>query len=1125
PDLTAPAAPVVTALIDGGLVLTGTGEANATVSVGGASGALGSALVASNGTFSVSLTSAQLNGEVLTLVQTDAAGNASVPVSYIAADVTAPLAPTLLAYSADSSQLAGAGEAGATVRVSAGGTLIGSGQVAANGRFLIVLSPSVAPGDSLVVVLQDAAGNTSPATDYVVPNGTLPDAPVGLALSSDGLTLTGTAQVGTTVAIYGPAGTLLGSASTALDGTFSVALQSAQLNGELLQAIASANGADSVPTSFTAPDVTTPAAVTDLAVNASGTQLTGHGEAGATVTVCNAAGTVLGTAIVAANGSFFASLAPAQANGQVLSAAQQDGAGNTSASTSVNAPDITPPAQATALVVAGDGLSLTGTGEAGATATVRGADGTVLGSGPVGSNGQFSVTLGSAQIDGELLSVTLADAHGNVSTSASVTAPDIDVNTPVVATDNLATAEVTIVPVTNNRTYTDSFTTLLAGFSKTFNFSVAAGTEVDPTLTLSTSSAVSLLDGVVYTLQVKDASGNWVSLDVNGNSGLLDLLALAGQGMRVHINTLLAGDYRLIVSSTGIGVLTTVNTSLAIDTTSLTQFNGVAGAAITGNVITDPGVNGNADITGPDHGAVLTVLKNGSYVAPGSGTVVEGLYGTLTLNATGAYIYTPNGTLASVGKVDVFSYTLTHANGLTSTAHLYVRIDSPQATEVWNSNDLAAAATLIDATNDVASSALTLAPLEVTSTSVLGTLSLPLIGSASASYNISVASGAVSDLTVSLSASNVLSLLSSLTLSLYQQNTAGAWVLVRSYGGSSLLALGGGNYGMTFEDQPSGNYQVRLSGGGISVASSVTASLTNVATYASQLVVHSYTAVTGNLLTDTAGAGADVLGSPFTVLSVLLAGNYVVPGNNGTSIAGTYGTLWVKADGTYSYTLNNGLDSSVVGQQDVFSYELTHPSGATSTATLTVDLTQAATTASISTFATLALADDTAASQAAVAASSQEQVLQGTDGNDTLDGSHGGAVTLQGGAGNDTLIIADQHFTSVDGGSGTDTLLWAGGDATINLSDLAPRIHNIEIFDLNSTTAVKLSLSLADLLAVTEADHGTLQIKGNSQDSVHMSGAWNSDGAAQAEGVEYAQFTPQEDATHHLWVQNGIHVV
>ena len=48
-------------------------------------------------------------------------------------------------------------------------------------------------------------------------------------------------------------------------------------------------------------------------------------------------------------------------------------------------------------------------------------------------------------------------------------------------------------------------------------------------------------------------------------------------------------------------------------------------------------------------------------------------------------------------------------------------------------------------------------------------------------------------------------------------------------------------------------------------------------------------------------------------------------------------------------------------------------------------------------------------------------IIQGTAGNDTLDGSHGGAVTLQGGAGNDTLIIADQHFASVDGGTGTDT--------------------------------------------------------------------------------------------------------
>jgi VCBS repeat-containing protein len=684
---------------------------------------------------------------------------------------------------------------------------------------------------------------------------------------------------------------------------------------------------------------------------------------------------------------------------------------------------------------------------------------------------------------------------------------------------------VIIAPVKVTQNFSDSFATLLSGFSKTFTFTVASGTSVDPTLTLTTGSLVSLLDGVTYTLQVKSASGAWVTLDVNGSGGLLDLIAIVGQGVRVNIGDLLGGDYRLIVASSGIGLLTTVNTQLQLDVTSLTQFTGTAGAAITGNVISDVGTDGQVDQTGPDQGALLQIQKNGSYVAAGGGTTVQGLYGTLTIDASGNYSYKPNGSLSSVGKVDVFSYQLVHANGLSDTATLYVRIDSPQAAEIWSNTNLASPALLVDATNDIAHTGITLVNQEVTTNSALGSFGVALGGS-SGTYTTSVAANTVSDLTVVVNASNLLSLLSSVTVSLYKLNTAtGQYVLVKSYGGGSLLNLGGGNYGIQFDDQTSGSYQVKVAVGGLGVGSTINTSLINVATSTNQFVVGSYTPVAGNLLTDTAGAGADVLGSAYTVLSVQQGGTFVTPGYNGTTLVGTYGSLLVHADGSYVYTLNPGQSSAVIGHQDVFTYQLTHPNGTTDTATLTVDL-DAAGAATTTSFAALASVEDhSAASVATTAAVAGTELIQGTDGNDTLDGSHGGAVTLQGGAGNDTLIISDQHFASVDGGTGTDTLLWAGGDATINLGDLQSRIHNIEVLDLNHTSAVALTVNLADLVAITFSDNSTLLIKGDSKDSVHMTDTWVADGTHQADGIDYTQYTPQEDPSHHLWVQNGIQVV
>ncbi|SDT16075.1 VCBS repeat-containing protein [Pseudomonas sp. Z003-0.4C(8344-21)] len=1122
PDITPPAAPSALLLSGGGLVLGGLGEAGALVTVRGAGGAvLGTATVAGNGTFSVTLSSAQLNGQQLSVSQSDAAGNVSPSTSLSVADTTAPAALSNVTLNGTGLAVSGTGEAGATVSVTnAAGTVLGTAVVNAGGTFTVQLSSAQLNGQQLNVQQADPTGNLSPVFNLTANDTQAPVAATGLALATNGLTVSGTGEAGATVNVYGPGGALLGTSTVSSGGTFSFNLNTAQLDGQLLTVrLVDPAGNLSPNASLTAPDVTAPGAPTGVSVNGSGTLLTGIGVPGSTISVRGAGGVVLGTATVAANGSFSVVLASAQINSQVLSVTQADPSGNVSAAASATAPDLTPPAAATALLVGADGLTVTGTGEAGATVTIKSASGTVLGTGTVNNLGVFSIALNSAQINGEKLTVNLSDVRGNVSIAANVTAPDIDVNAPVVASDNLAVGTVTLAPATASQTFNDSFTTLLSGFSKTFTFSVASGSRLDPTLTLTTSSLISLLDGVVYTLQVKDASGNWITLDVNGSSGLLDLIALTGQGVRVDIGSLLSGDYRLTVSSTGIGVLTTVNTQLQLDVSSLTQFNGVAGPAVTGNVITNVGVDGTADQTGPDNGAQLQIFKNGAWVSAGAGTTVQGLYGTLTIDANGNYSYKPNGSVSSVGKVDVFNYQLVHPNGLSDTANLYVRIDSPQATEVWNDANLGSPALVVDATADIASTDVTLVNREVTSNSALGTFNV-LLGGGSGNYNTVVAADTVSDLTVVVNSSNLLALLGSMTVGLYKLNTAtNQYVLVKSYGGNALLNLGGGNYGIKFDDQTAGTYQVRVAVGGLGLLTSVNTSLINVATYTNQFVVGSYTPVSGNLLTDTAGGGADVLGSVYTLLSVLVAGSYVAPGYNGVSLVGNYGTLLVQANGNYTYTLKAGLTDAVIGQEDTFTYQLTHPNGTIDTATLTIDLNKAGAFASTA-FSALA-SDDLGLARATTGS----ELIQGTDGNDTLDGSHGGAITLQGGAGDDTLVIADQQFTSVDGGSGTDTLLWAGGDVAINLGDLQSKVHNVEILDLNHSSAVSLTLNLSDLLAITSSDNNTLLIKGDDKDSVHMTDGWVADGAQQADGIDYVQYTAQEDPSHHLWVQNGIQVV
>ncbi|MFP3499851.1 Ig-like domain-containing protein, partial [Pseudomonas sp. SIMBA_059] len=80
---------------------------------------LGSVVVGATGSFSITLDPAQVDGEVLQVTATDAAGNTSTAGSVTAPDIdggdtTPPDAPTNLVIGLAGSQLSGRGEAGTT---------------------------------------------------------------------------------------------------------------------------------------------------------------------------------------------------------------------------------------------------------------------------------------------------------------------------------------------------------------------------------------------------------------------------------------------------------------------------------------------------------------------------------------------------------------------------------------------------------------------------------------------------------------------------------------------------------------------------------------------------------------------------------------------------------------------------------------------------------------------------------------------------------------------------------------------------------------------------------------------------------------------------------------------------
>ncbi|SFR76225.1 BapA/Bap/LapF family large adhesin [Sphingomonas jatrophae] len=441
-DRTPPAAPTATVNANG-TTISGTGEAGATVTVTNGNGAtIGTGTVGANGSYSVSVSPAQANGGTIRVVQTDPAGNASPVTTVTAPDITAPAAPTAT-IAANGASVSGTGEAGATVTIRNGaGAVVGTAVVAADGTYSVPLTTPQTNGGSLTVTQADPAGNVSPATSVTAPDSTAPAAPTA-TVAANGTTVTGTGEPGATVSVRDASGAVIGTAPVAANGSYTVTLTTPQANGGNLTVTQSDPAGNASPaTTVSAPDITAPAAPT-LAINATGTGATGTGEPGATVTITSPAGAVIGTATVAADGSYAATLTPAQVNGEQLTARQSDIAGNASGAATAVAPDLTAPAAPTATLDAA-GSVVTGTGEAGATVTVRDTNGAVLGSGVADAQGAFSITLATPQVNGEALSVTQADAAGNVSPATALTAPDLTAPAaPVAAVDQATGATLT----------------------------------------------------------------------------------------------------------------------------------------------------------------------------------------------------------------------------------------------------------------------------------------------------------------------------------------------------------------------------------------------------------------------------------------------------------------------------------------------------------------------------------------------------------------------------------------------------------------------------------------------------------------------------------------------------------
>ncbi|WP_347116516.1 Ig-like domain-containing protein [Leclercia sp. S52] len=473
-DRTPPDQPTIS-LIPGGTEVTGSAEPNSTITITDSNGkVIGTGQTDANGDYRVPLNEAQTEGDTISVVASDAAGNQSQPISAVVGYVTPPDAPTDLAINPEGSVVTGKAEAGSTVTIRDGEDVIGRGVAGTDGSFEIILSTPRLNGQDLAVTATDAAGNTGPEGSVTAPDVTPPQAPVITSVVDDveGITgvirdgqitndtqpvISGTGEPGSTIYIY--SGTdQVGFAEVDADGNWSTELLLIDDGGYVLTAQAVDrydNRSESSGSWTIIIDATPPATpaisqvINDLpetavAIDNNGTTndnrptLYGTGEVGSTISI-RVDGVEVGTAQVGSGGEWSFTPTTALLDGQhAITTVATDAAGNSSPASGTFTLTIDTQAPTVPVItrvedntggIQGDVTSNTPTDE---TRPVIHGNGpanslisiyevtTLLGTTTSNGDGVWSLQLATPLVNGtHVLTASVSDAVGNTATSGS----------------------------------------------------------------------------------------------------------------------------------------------------------------------------------------------------------------------------------------------------------------------------------------------------------------------------------------------------------------------------------------------------------------------------------------------------------------------------------------------------------------------------------------------------------------------------------------------------------------------------------------------------------------------------------------------------------------------------------
>ena len=441
----------------------------------------------------------------------------------------------------------------------------------------------------------------------------------------------------------------------------------------------------------------------------------------------------------------------------------------------------------------------------------------------------------------------------------------------------------------------------------------------------ATGAVLSLLNTLELVVQRWDSVNNtWTTVIDTGQPQFADLLTLGATGVSLNLNGQPEGQYRVLSYNTNLlatGSYTSID--VAVKETSAGTVTG--DTSLGGNVILD-----NDPTTGSDNAPAGTTVSavtnaNGDTVnVTANGTVIQGLYGTLTINLDGSYTYNLTNTSAAViGRTESFTYTITH-NGTSASANLVLSLGAgTTANSIVAVDDTASLTydTTVSAINNGTSSQ---GGFTVVGINLGNTLGLNLLDDLSNPIIYNVEEGTTRTMTIQASVGGV-ALASVFDLYIYKFNDATqTFEQMRVQPGWLRAPLLGGTSSQLTLNLPAGEYLFLLN-----TAAGITA-LTAYTLNVLQDHVYSVASVgattTGDVLDNDVAAGA-------TVTEV---NGVAVNGTGLTNIVGEYGTLSINAAGQYTYTLKTGVGSDHISTPDTFVYTITAPGGAKDTATLNI---------------------------------------------------------------------------------------------------------------------------------------------------------------------------------------------